>query len=303
MRWARGAWEDSRAPAASPKRSLLKPEIYTQKAMKDESKVRLGGMALRNGILVHSADHWAAAVRTPEGDVRLASGRKPTLPVWALAIPGMRGVLRVAEAAYLLPLLRRRLPEARLPMEGATAAGAIAASMALSRVVRGSRMRPLAVELAGAGISLLPALASLRGSQLAGYHGAEHKAIGAYETGSDTVDVTKEHERCGSHLVGPMLAATVAGNVLASRVRGAGRGPARLAVSVAAVGVATETFAWMQRNRTSPVARVLARPGHELQRIAATREPSPAELEVARTALDEVLRLEQDAGNARQADD
>ncbi len=37
-------------------------------------KVRLGGMALRNGILVHSYDHWAAAVRTPEGEVKLASG-------------------------------------------------------------------------------------------------------------------------------------------------------------------------------------------------------------------------------------
>ena len=29
-----------------------------------EERVRLGGMALRNGILVHSMDHWAAAVRT-----------------------------------------------------------------------------------------------------------------------------------------------------------------------------------------------------------------------------------------------
>ncbi|MDX6522319.1 MAG: hypothetical protein QOF08_2924, partial [Gaiellales bacterium] len=28
----------------------------------DGQKVRLGGMALRNGIMVHSLDHWAAAV-------------------------------------------------------------------------------------------------------------------------------------------------------------------------------------------------------------------------------------------------
>jgi uncharacterized protein YqhQ len=146
----------------------------------------------------------------------------------------------------------------------------------------------------------VPALIALRGEDLTAYHGAEHVSIGTYETGARA---GKEHERCGSHLVGPMLAATVAGNVLAGRVRGAGRGPARLVVSVAAVGVATETFAWMQRNRTSPVARALARPGHELQRIAATREPSPEELEVAQTALDEVLRLEQGAESARQADD
>jgi len=42
--------------------------------------VRLGGMALRNGILVHSLEHWAAAVRTADGQVKVASGRKPDLP-------------------------------------------------------------------------------------------------------------------------------------------------------------------------------------------------------------------------------
>ena len=30
-----------------------------------EEKLRLGGMALRNGLLVHGPTHWAAAVRAP----------------------------------------------------------------------------------------------------------------------------------------------------------------------------------------------------------------------------------------------
>jgi uncharacterized protein YqhQ len=258
--------------------------------------IRLGGMALRNGILVQSLDHWAAAVRTNEGDIKVASGRKPELPEWLVTVPGMRGVARVAEAVYLLPIVRRRLPEARLPMEGGTAAAAMAASIVLSRALRISKVRPLPAELLGAGISIAPALLSLRGSQLAGYHGAEHKAIGAYEKGTDDIDATKEHERCGSHLVGPLLAATAAGNLAVSRLPAARRGPARLAVGVAAIGVATETFAWMQRNRGHVVSRILARPGYELQRLAATREPSVEELEVARAALDEVLALE---GRAR----
>ena len=33
-------------------------------------------MALRNGILVHSLSYWAAAVRTDDGEIKLASGRK-----------------------------------------------------------------------------------------------------------------------------------------------------------------------------------------------------------------------------------
>jgi uncharacterized protein YqhQ len=257
-----------------------------------EQKVRLGGMALRNGIFVHSLDHWAAAVRTPEGELRLASGRKPEIPERLLAVPGIRGVARVAEIGYLLPIVRRRLPEARLPLEGTSTLGALAASVVLSRVIRRTRLSPLPAELLGAGLSLAPALASLRGSQVAGYHGAEHKAIGGYEHGEAAVEASKEHERCGSHMVGPMLAATVIGNIAVSKLPAARRGPARLVAGLAAVGVATEVFGWMTRHSDSAVSRALRRPGYELQRVAATREPTGQELEVAQAALDEVLRLE-----------
>ena len=89
-------------------------------------------MALRNGIFVHSLDHWAAAVRTPDGELRLASGRKPELPAGLLAVPGVRGVLRMAEMGYLLPIMRRRLPEARLPVEGAGSAAALGATVVVS---------------------------------------------------------------------------------------------------------------------------------------------------------------------------
>jgi uncharacterized protein YqhQ len=258
----------------------------------EEQPVRLGGMALRNGIMVHSLDHWAAAVRTPDGELRVASGRKPELPQSLLAVPGLRGVLRVAEAGYLLPIVRKRLPEARLPLEGASTAGALLASVMLSRAIRRSRLGSLPAELLGAGLSLAPALASLRGSQVAGYHGAEHKAIGGYEHGDASVDATKEHERCGSHMVGPMLAATVVGNVIVNRLPPSRRGPARLLAGLAAIGIATEAFGWMTRHSNHVVARALRRPGYELQRIAATREPTADELAVAEAALDEVLRLE-----------
>ena len=271
---------------------------YTQSVAAEPSApasppIRLGGMALRNGIMVHSLDHWAAAVRADDGEIRMASGRKPELPEQALRVPGMRGLMRVAEALYLLPIVRGRLPEARLPFEAPGAMAAMLGAAVTGRIVA-RRLPPVSAELIGAGISLAPALAALRGSQLARYHGAEHKAIGGYEHGEDAVDIAKEHERCGSHLVGPMLAATVAGNVLLARLRlkPEHRGPARLAVSLGAIGIATETFSWMQRNRTNPLARALARPGSSLQRLAATEEPSAEELEVARAALHEVLRLE-----------
>jgi len=255
-------------------------------------RVRLGGMALRNGIFVHSFDHWAAAVRTPDGELKVASGRKPELPAALLAIPGIRGVLRVAEATYLMPIVRRALPEARLPLEGGSTAAALAGTVVLSRALRRSRLTPLTAEILGASLALAPALASLRGSQVAGYHGAEHKAIGGYEHGNAAEQATKEHERCGSHMVGPMLAATVVGNLVVAKLPASRRGPARVVAGVAAVGVATEVFGWMTRHSQSAVSRALRWPGYELQRVAATREPTPDELEVAEAALDEVLRLE-----------
>ena len=135
-------------------------------------------------------------------------------------------------------------------------------------------------------------MASLRGTQVAGYHGAEHKAIGGYEQGAASQLASKEHERCGSHMVGPMLAATVVGNVVVNRLPASRRGPARLVAGLAAVGVATEVFAWMSRHSETALSRALRWPGYELQRVAATREPTDQELEVAEAALDEVLRLE-----------
>ncbi|MEA2481975.1 MAG: hypothetical protein QOJ07_3897, partial [Thermoleophilaceae bacterium] len=43
-------------------------------------------------------------------------------------------------------------------------------------------------------------------------------------------------------------------------------------------------------------AKLLRRPGHEIQRALGTREPSEEQLAVGRAALDEILRVEGAAG-------
>jgi uncharacterized protein YqhQ len=138
-------------------------------------------------------------------------------------------------------------------------------------------------------LSFAPALLALRGGSLAAYHGAEHIAIGSYEHGERR---TKEHERCGSHLVGPLVATTTAANVLASRAPARFRPVARLAATLGALGASTEIFGWMQRHPGHPLARALARPGHELQHRVGTAEPTPEQLEVAEAALQACLELE-----------
>ena len=140
--------------------------------------------------------------------------------------------------------------------------------------------------------SLAPALIALRGEELTAYHGAEHVSIGTYETGERAA---KEHERCGSHLVGPLTIATALAGAAAELAPARHRTAARLVGAVGAVGAAVEVFGWMARNPEKRLSRALARPGTELQRRLSTSEPSEAQLEVAEAALRTVLAAEQAA--------
>jgi uncharacterized protein YqhQ len=255
------------------------------------SKIRLGGMALSNGVLVHGPSSWACAIRTDGGAIKVASARKKLLAP-GIQQPFLRGPLRLAESFAVIPELRRKLPEARLPFERPSViAATLASAFTVQAVRRSPSLGETARELLAGALSLAPALFSLRGGELAAYHGAEHVSIGTYEHGEKRA---KEHERCGSHLIGPLLAASAAGNVLASRAPAHLRGPARTASSVGAVGVAVEVFAWMTKHPRHPLAKALARPGHVLQHRLATAEPSPAQLEVAEAALAACLELEHD---------
>ena len=161
-------------------------------------------------------------------------GPKPDLGGKAAdGVPGVRGVLKLAEAMAVIPLVKRALPEARLPMRicrpsARWAPRARRPSDPRERATRplGNRTRAggMGREAAVALVSLAPALLALRGGELAAYHGVEHKSIAAYEDGEAAAEAAKEHDRCGSHLVAPMLAAAAVGSVAARR---AGlRGPA-----------------------------------------------------------------------------
>src|SRR5919202_305968 len=209
-------------------------------------KVKLGGMALQNGVLVHGPRAGAAAVRLPDGRLEVAAARK-RLRAADVERPFLRGPAKLLEALAILPEVRRRLPAAKLAFERPAVLAAMLGSAVVVRVVRGSgRIGPAA----------------------------------------------KEHERCGSHLVGPLIATSTLASALAARAPAALRGPARIGASFGALAATTELFGWMVRNPDRPLARALARPGHELQHRLATAEPTPEQLEVAEAALRACLALE-----------
>jgi uncharacterized protein YqhQ len=254
-----------------------------------EEKLRLGGMALANGVLVHGPTSWACAIRTEDGRLKVGSGRK-RFRASQLDRPLLRGPARLLEAMAVIPEVRRALPESRLPFQRRGVAAAMFGSAFVVRLARDSRrLSPVAQELVSALLSVAPAALALRGSELAAYHGAEHISIGTYEHGEKA---TKEHERCGSHLIGPLLLTSALGNALAAKAPLHLRGAARVGAQVGALAASTEIFGWMIRNPDKPLSRALAKPGHELQHRLATVEPTPAQVEVAEAALAACLALE-----------
>jgi len=198
-------------------------------------KLRLGGMALGNGVLVHGPTAWACAVRTDDGEMKVVAQRKRLLGS-RVTVPLLRGPARLVEAFAVLPRLKRALPEAKLPFEGPGMVFSMAGTAAAVHVVRRSSLGRTAQELVAGLLAVAPAVLSVRSGSLAGYHGAEHIAIGTYEHDAPTA---KEHERCGSHLVGPLLLTTAAANALASRAPREARPAARLVASLGAVAAST----------------------------------------------------------------
>jgi uncharacterized protein YqhQ len=255
-------------------------------------------MALRNGLLIHGPTHWAAAVRDRDGQIQVASERKPELaPKLVGRVPGLRGPLKLAEAMAVLPLARWRLRAARMPFENWRVAAAAGATLIATGLLR--RRKPASAVREGLAqvVGAVPAVVALMDRDLAAYHGVEHKAIAAYEQGVDDVaSVPKEHDRCGSNLMVPMMLLSAGGTVLLERMVEKPNAVARAGVGLGGASIAVEMFAWSDRHHGDSLAEAFHTPGREIQRHWATKEPTPEQLEVGLAAMAEILRVEHGNG-------
>ena len=218
------------------------------------------------------AARCAGASRRPRrarrGPARRGDGGHPARQAraagGAAAVPGRRAwSAAMAAAAAPARALRRR---------AGGAGGEAAVGGALARCRRWSRCAA---------------------ATLAAYHGVEHKAIAAYEHGDeDARDAAKEHDRCGSHLMAPMLAANLAGRGAAARVvERPARWPAarcRWRRSASPSRSSPGASATRDAARRAPCA------GRATSSSACWARASPprTQLEVGRAALDEILRAE-----------
>jgi len=271
------------------------------------------------GVMVRSPRFVSVAIRAPQGqcnvEIRPAPSMFPT-GKWRNA-PFVRGVVALIDALQAGTWALMTSARAAHPDRTALSAGkvrlimarSLTISLALFFLLPAVLVRPLAPLVSPLGLNLLEGvirialvlalLVSIGRSpaiqRVFEYHGAEHKAIRAYEAGLP-LDVesagrtSRFHPRCGTtFLLMVLLVAVVVFAALGHPSLGV-----RLTERVVLVPVVAAVSYELMRlaNRWRPF-EIFSIPGLWLQRLT-TREPNGAQVDVALAALLAVLAKEQE---------
>ncbi len=129
------------------------------------------------------------------------------------------------------------------------------------------------------------------------YHGAEHKAIAAYENGVELTPesaqrFTTAHVRCGTNFLLTVMVVAIAVYTLVPTRSVVGIVASRVVLIPVIAGLSYEVIRVAARNMHRAWVRLLMQPGLWLQRLT-TREPSLDQLEVAIASLKAVLSAEE----------
>lgn len=239
---------------------------------------KLGGMARPNGVVIVSERFWAFA----DVDGGVYEGELPARPRLAGRLPLVRGLFALGSA--LAPLLRGR----GVTRERDRVVLLLALLLPFAFVVLPSRLELVAGLLTTAALLLW----LFRGRTLR-LHGAEHRAIAAAEAGTlvatwhGTARPTRFSPRCGTNFAALALPVTAG----IDRLVPASAAPVLTSLFVVGVSLGVAMELWKAVQHPSGLLRGLLLPGLALQRLT-TREPSPADTQVALRAVASVLRRE-----------
>jgi uncharacterized protein YqhQ len=278
----------------------------------------LGGQAVIEGVMVRSPRFVAVAVRTPQGDCEVQTRPAPSmlLSKRGLRRPFVRGIVALGEGLSIGTWALLASAQAARQSEPALTPGKIRLIMArsftiaivaffllpaaLTRALGGVVPSPLGQNLVEGGLRIAFVLGFLAAigripaiHRVFQYHGAEHKAVHAYEAGVvlDIDSARREsifHDRCGTTFL--LIVLLVA--IVIFALFGHPSLAVRLAERVSLLPVvAAASYELMRLAQRSPRFRVLIVPGLWLQRLT-TREPDDRQLGVALAAVNGVLARE-----------
>jgi uncharacterized protein YqhQ len=287
----------------------------------------VGGQAVLEGVMMRSPGNWAVAVRTPAGSIAQVTRSIDSAMArhrW-LRLPIVRGVVALGESLAIGFRALAISANYAAQEEGAEDAGepdkelsrgalifafaiAIGFAVALFKVTPGLITETLPIKSGGwfviveglirvtifiAYLALISLLPDLR--RVFQYHGAEHKAINAYEAGEELEPETVQrysliHPRCGTAFLLWVMVIAVFVFAFFGRPAWYWLIVERIALLPFIAGLAYELIRFAGKHQNRVVMTILA-PGLWLQRLT-TREPSLDQLEVSIRALQEVLALE-----------
>jgi uncharacterized protein YqhQ len=257
--------------------------------------VRVGGMAFGNGVLMRGPHYWAWAA---EGREVAHAPVRSLLERRRLArIPLLRSLVSFAEMIFLMFSLHRRNGLRRSLRFAAFMAVALAVDMGLSMLIPYVVHSLLLANILLAVLVFATGISAMRlglGKAVWRYHGAEHKAVNAYEGGADLRDLhqvsrySRVHDRCGTNLAVIALFITAISYFVVLNLPFVLGGVYALLV----IAFSLELFRVVGRRPRSKASRTLLAGGRALQRSVTTCEPAPEHLELACAALRRVLELE-----------
>jgi len=286
----------------------------------------IGGQAVLEGVMMRGPSNWALAVRKPDGEI--AQLNREIDSVMArhriFRLPIVRGVIALGESLAigfraLAISANYAAQEEDEDGEVSTEIGrgalifafaiAIGFALLLFKVTPALLTNWLPIDATGAFVvveglirvtifiiylGLISLLPDLR--RVFEYHGAEHKAINAYEAG-DILEPAKVqqysliHPRCGTAFLLWVMVIAIFVFAFFGRPAWYWLITSRILLLPVIAGIAYELIRFAGRHTGNRILMTLLAPGLWLQRLT-TREPSLEQLEVSIRALKEVLQRE-----------
>jgi uncharacterized protein YqhQ len=278
----------------------------------------MGGQAVLEGVMMRGATTWAVAVRDPDGSVKVVVR---DVPGWAERyrnIPVVRGVMGLVESLGLGYRALTWSANQQVPPEDQVSEKVMGWSVGIAAIAF-SALFILLPALAGRSLGhlfhgsfpivegiarlaifvvYLLAISRLRDiRRVFQYHGAEHKAIAAYENDVELTPETAQqfstaHVRCGTNFLLTVMVVAILVYAVIPRPNLLFVIGSRIVLVPLIAGLSYEVIRMAARNMQRGFVRAAMRPGLLLQRLT-TREPDLDQLEVAITSLRAVMTADQ----------
>lgn len=288
-----------------------------------------GGQAVIEGVMMRGRKHMAVAVRNPQGEIvlhteplnpRIYSSFINKVPfirgftlLWDTLVLGMRTLMYSADVA---------MGEEDVEFSGPMAWGAVAVSLvlalaiffvsplALISLINYFVEIPLLVQHLIEGVVRLALFIGYVWAighmddvrRVFGYHGAEHKAINAYENNVDMVpekvaQCSIVHPRCGTAFLLIVMVISIFVFALVGNPNIWLKVLSRIVLIPVIAGIAYEFLKFSAVHQENRIMKLLIAPGLALQGMT-TREPDLSMLEVSIAALQRLLVEEELAAEA-----